>query len=73
MFYNKAFSNTTVFIAGCIHHLYIMPMDPVYRSVKASDSAEMIQKRITSSDGMWGDSASFGSIAVLKGSGGPFR
>jgi hypothetical protein len=73
MHYNKHFANTTVFIAGCIHHLYIMPFDPVYRFVEVSDSDEKVARRVDRSTGMWSDSAKFGSLATLEGSGGPFR
>jgi hypothetical protein len=73
MYYNKRFTNTTVFIAGCIHHLYIMPFDPVYRFVEVSDTDEMVMRRVERSTGMWSDSAKFGSLAKLEGSGGPFR
>jgi hypothetical protein len=73
MYYNKQFTNTTVFIAGCIHHLYIMPLDPVYRYVEVSDTEEMVARRVETTSGMWSDSAKFGSLATLKGSGGPFR
>lgn len=73
MYYKKEFSNTTVFIAGCIHHLYIMPLDPVYRYIQSNDNEREIAKLIRESDGKWSDSATFGSLAVLRGSGGPFR
>lgn len=73
MYYRKEFSNTTIFIAGCIHHLYIMPFDPVYRYVEVADSDERVNYRVAKSDGMWGDAADFGSLASLKGFGGPFR
>jgi hypothetical protein len=73
MYYNKRFTNTTVFIAGCIHHLYIMPLDPVYRFVEVTDTDTRVARRVQDSTGMWSDSAQFGSLANLKGSGGPFR
>jgi hypothetical protein len=71
--YDRNFADSTVFIAGCVQHTYIMPLDPAYRDVQSSWSNKEIRKHVSKSSGKWTNLASLGDIAYIKGSAGPFR
>lgn len=73
MHYDRDFTNSTIFIAGCVQHTYIMPLDPVYRDVQSGWSSKEIRQHVSKSSGKWTNMASFGDIAYIKGSAGPFR
>ena len=73
MYYDKDFGNTTVFVAGCIQHTYIMPLDPAFREIRRGWSSGEIRRHVAKSDGKWKYQAILGDVARLKGSAGPFR
>eukprot|EP00602_Paraphysomonas_sp_CaronLab_P010018 CAMPEP_0185037034 /NCGR_PEP_ID=MMETSP1103-20130426/30908_1 /TAXON_ID=36769 /ORGANISM="Paraphysomonas bandaiensis, Strain Caron Lab Isolate" /LENGTH=1442 /DNA_ID=CAMNT_0027574831 /DNA_START=372 /DNA_END=4697 /DNA_ORIENTATION=- len=65
LYYDRVSSNITVFVAGCLHHVYITPIDPFRRDLR--------YKEVSAGLGRWKRSTNLDRFARVNSVIGPFR